>query len=275
LRRANQGFFDVAVNFDDIFCSAKVDCPSRLLHNPNTDLREATAVVALACTSGEGSPTYLHASDLTLTCTGETNLEYALANTTAVGQHGPVATDSGNAGVYQWATYQGREFVDAEGSSIEKCYWNRAVGLDLAALATLGADTCTISGIATATQSPDVTSAIGGPGTSYPIIRWSADVLTGGATLCQNNPLDGAGSGVTTDYVTASTDPMTLPRFSRTYTCGAAAPSPTIACGQSANVSQLGANVTIQSAGGSLTFAMPDGLELGTSCCVDGCCAEP
>lgn len=50
MRDANQGFFDVAVNFEDIFCSAKLDCRSELLHRG--DVRDATAVVAFACASG-------------------------------------------------------------------------------------------------------------------------------------------------------------------------------------------------------------------------------
>ncbi len=63
MRAAQQGFFDVAVNFDAIFCSAKVDCtyddagnePIELLHDPATGERTQTAVIGLACSAGPGS----------------------------------------------------------------------------------------------------------------------------------------------------------------------------------------------------------------------------
>ena len=55
MRRAEQGFFDVAVAFSDIFCSAKFDCrgedgePIALLHDPLTEARSTTMVMAFAC----------------------------------------------------------------------------------------------------------------------------------------------------------------------------------------------------------------------------------
>lgn len=76
LRRAGQGFFDVAVEFDDIFCSAKADCaaadgqPQRLLFDPATGLRVPTLVVALTCTTGTDEPTELWLSPPVLTCDG-------------------------------------------------------------------------------------------------------------------------------------------------------------------------------------------------------------
>lgn len=72
LRSANQGFFDIAVRFDDIFCSAKVDCeygdngdnggrrsaatswtPINLVHNSDGE-PSTTAVIGFACTAGPG-----------------------------------------------------------------------------------------------------------------------------------------------------------------------------------------------------------------------------
>jgi hypothetical protein len=70
LRSANQGFFDVAVNFEDIFCSAKLDCVDALLHNDDGD-RAETAVMAFACTSGQGEATWMYMSDITISCTGD------------------------------------------------------------------------------------------------------------------------------------------------------------------------------------------------------------
>ena len=76
MRDANQGFFDVAVNFEDIFCSAKIDCQYAdgkaidLLFNPRKTpvVRDSTAVLAFGCTSGDGGKTTLHMDDVILTC---------------------------------------------------------------------------------------------------------------------------------------------------------------------------------------------------------------
>ncbi len=78
MRRANQGFFDVAVNFDSIYCSSKVDCtyddageePIELLFDPDTGERTQTVVVGLACTAGPGAEreTALFKSDVRVVC---------------------------------------------------------------------------------------------------------------------------------------------------------------------------------------------------------------
>jgi formylglycine-generating enzyme required for sulfatase activity len=83
LRNARQGFFDVAVNFEDIFCSSKIDCtydaagqqPIELLFD-KTGTRSQTAVVALACTGGpgEGVGTILHTNGPRVIC-GDSGLE--------------------------------------------------------------------------------------------------------------------------------------------------------------------------------------------------------
>ncbi|MFT7579750.1 MAG: hypothetical protein ACI9MR_001416 [Myxococcota bacterium] len=274
LRNARQGFFDIAVNFDNIFCSAKLDCRDELLFKPGTGDREATAIVALACTTGENTPTFMHASDLTLSCNdgGTTTLTYPLATGSGPGQHGPVQDVGGGAGVYEWATYQGLEGLTSNGEPLEKCYWNRAVGLDLDALQAQGMTSCTLSGIATASQSADIAAAFGGPGTSYPIIRWSVDVLSDGA-LCDNNPLNGPDSGVVTEYVTTETDPTTLPPLTQALECGAVG-GRTVACGADATVREVGNSLTVTTSGGSLNTELPTGMVLADDCCVDGCCFE-
>lgn len=73
LRDARQGFFDVAVNFADVFCSAKFDCtdgdgPLELLHDPSTQTRGPTGVLGFACTSGTGETTWMHLDDIVITC---------------------------------------------------------------------------------------------------------------------------------------------------------------------------------------------------------------
>ncbi|MFO0745321.1 MAG: hypothetical protein U1F43_06530 [Myxococcota bacterium] len=76
MRDANQGFFDIAVNFQDLFCSAKFDCeyedgtPIHLLFDGSD--RAATAVLAFACTSGDGgSATNLYLNDIHVDCSTE------------------------------------------------------------------------------------------------------------------------------------------------------------------------------------------------------------
>lgn len=74
MRRAQQGFFDVAVNFEDIFCSAKVDCtyddagedPIELLFRDGE--RAQTAVIGFACSAGANESTHLLVSTPTVTC---------------------------------------------------------------------------------------------------------------------------------------------------------------------------------------------------------------
>ncbi len=109
MREANQGFFDIAVNFGDIFCSAKFDCSSEvdgvcsgpggtcttgelatglttcdtnadcraqadlnLLHDAEGD-RAKTFVLGFACTAGPGTDvqTELYLNDLEFDCGGD------------------------------------------------------------------------------------------------------------------------------------------------------------------------------------------------------------
>ncbi|MBL8788766.1 MAG: hypothetical protein JNJ59_27975 [Deltaproteobacteria bacterium] len=78
MRDADQGFFDIAVNFADVFCSAKFDCLDsegdtlELLHDPATGDRAPTGVLGFACTSGQGETTWLHMDDIVITCQGGT-----------------------------------------------------------------------------------------------------------------------------------------------------------------------------------------------------------
>lgn len=81
MRSANQGFFDIAVKFDDVFCSAKVDCtydaagtqPIMAVHHEGQEVQ--TAVVGLACTAGpdtadppEDVTSVLHMNDVRIAC---------------------------------------------------------------------------------------------------------------------------------------------------------------------------------------------------------------
>ena len=95
MRAAQQGFFDIAVNFEDIFCSAKVDCsydadgaePIELLFDADGN-RAQTAVAALACTAGPGSDTgtVLHMNGVRVECGGEPVGTVALPQTCIGGE---------------------------------------------------------------------------------------------------------------------------------------------------------------------------------------------
>jgi|GEM_PF-1878861 len=142
-RDAQQGFFDIAVNFDEVFCSAKVDCEYpdgdevELLFNASGD-RDSSIVMAFACTAGPGAgATTLHMDDVTLTCPdgsgGQVVTSYdpapaALGNQIlpAVGV-GPLFQLMVSAGVEQlpgldklyWAVIFGVNLPDAVGCVIE------------------------------------------------------------------------------------------------------------------------------------------------------------
>lgn len=347
MRDAMQGFFDFAVNFDDVFCSAKLDCSEGLLHDAAGE-RGATAIVGFACSAGGNQVTRMHVSDLTLSCDVDSDPEtpapyvYTLANSDAVGQHGAVTTSGGAAGVFQWATYEGDEqlgvpgpgvvefisgtcvdegqptshcvyppgtpaldtlptgpctsnprgseygevrclgFVSTEDEPFAKCFVNRAVGIDTAALGDLGVTSCTLSGIGTAT---DGDLNLGAAGSWYPVVEWEVEVYSrdpsGEVSLCDNNALDDPGSGVRTRYVSAESAP--LRPFTDEKVCALPA---TIECAAGAPVRFGNLGVEVEQVGDVLTVTTGDqattvsltgalaGFKLGGGCHQDVCCQE-
>jgi len=76
MRDADQGFFDVAVNFEDIFCSMKIDTcydgqkPIELLFDDAGE-RAPTAVLAAACSAGtDDANTVMWMAPLVVSCSG-------------------------------------------------------------------------------------------------------------------------------------------------------------------------------------------------------------
>jgi len=185
VRPATQGFFDIALSLQDLFCSAKVDCqgddgtPIHLLHRPSGG-RGPTLVVALACTAGPGelATTSLHLSALSLRCPngqGGENVHWLLPG------DGP-----GNAGaeppeIFQHAFYRGVEQLPG----VDKCYWNTAIGLEPDQLA----GPCRLSGKATVSAGgfPSGTTPAG---MTYPEIVLDVPVGAAAGELdCGANPL--------------------------------------------------------------------------------------
>ncbi|MFT7583518.1 MAG: hypothetical protein ACI9MR_005205 [Myxococcota bacterium] len=208
LRPANHGFFDVAVEFDNIFCSAKFDCCAdanadglcdpdeyaRLLHNG--DVRDTTVVLGLVCTGGTG------AADTTLLL-NEIYIDCGAAGYAAIDPTGPDGTQYGtsfvddvNGFLFEVGKYQGEEQL-----GFNKRYLDIAIGLDTDNLAGLN---CSLITRATA----DNFNTTGGAseqfiaaGTVYPYIDfhiplWAAE----GGMACAEEALNGTDSNITIAY---------------------------------------------------------------------------
>ncbi|MBL8786659.1 MAG: hypothetical protein JNJ59_17270 [Deltaproteobacteria bacterium] len=221
MRNAKQGFFDIAVNFEDLFCSAKVDCrPTGLLYDAD-QTREATVVYALACTAGPGAAggSTLLFDDLTLSCDNAAGNATVSTQPTRDGNQ-MTALDAQNpeTTVFQVGIYQGAELLpcgvgagDAP-VSCQKIYSNTAVGIGAAVLGTR----CTLTTRATAAAG---SAGLTTPGyASYPIIEVSVPITdASGALSCGANPLNAgdaqAGTGCfatpPTGVCTGYTDPST------------------------------------------------------------------
>jgi len=273
LRAAQQGFFDVAVNFDDLYCSAKVDCvaddggPLELLHQPGGG-RGPTLVVGFACTTGstatgEATPTWLHMTNITLVCGAEAPFTtYALDPSGAPGNQGVIAP-----GTFQTAVYRGAEALPG----VEKCYWNAALGV------IPGADLadCRLQLRATASDEAFPTGATP-PSTTYPVIVYDVPISAGaGAVTCTRHPLNGAPVGVATDYTDLAGEV-----FPHHWRCGDDVVGSTeVACegtlgGDTASLTVTADGVVATIAGvDSAPYQLPVGRVLD-GCCANPCCAD-
>jgi hypothetical protein len=204
MRQANQGFFDVAVTFDDIFCSAKVDCvdndgPLELLHHPLSGLRSQTAVVALACTAGpDAASTRLLRDPIKVTC-GEvvTTLDPSRGPGNVYGSGPDQMLDPDlNDAVWQYAVYAGDEALTCNGAPCRKRYWNVAIGFDPAAR------NCRLETTASAVDG-SLATGFATPAGAYPIIAYNVPLTTDSATptlACSHHPINDIPVGVSTTY---------------------------------------------------------------------------
>ncbi|PKN56828.1 MAG: hypothetical protein CVU56_13995 [Deltaproteobacteria bacterium HGW-Deltaproteobacteria-14] len=185
-RAAQQGFFDVAVQFEDIFCSAKLDCqddqgqPIKLLFDDGGQ-RAATAIFAFACTGGAGADTWLYLSDLSLDCGGTT--------VTVDPSQGPgllslvSGSDLPNAHLFDALVSRGSEQLGA----YAKRYWNVALGLtDVAG--------CTLHATGTASDGELAQNATPA-GSIWPYVDW-----TGSLASCTRHAVNGSDGVVSTQY---------------------------------------------------------------------------
>jgi len=271
-RAAEQGFVDVAINFGDIFCSAKLDCLEAFLHNAS-GARDTTIIVALACSSGQGSNTILQLDSPELVCTDGTRTTIDLSA-------GPGNTGQTGPHVYQVASYRQKEQVPGA----EKCAWNTAIGLDLGSFDPSDPVDCVLR--ARATASPEAwTDAQTPAGAVWPYIEWEVPVVTASVLSCTEHPLDVPGSGVATRYAT----PEDRKHFAAALDCGACAEAHCAVALQghlcdgtqssAAGPVQLrstpdGVVVVADGVPASAPMLLPEGYAL-QGCCADPCCDWP
>ncbi|PKN59195.1 MAG: hypothetical protein CVU56_01575 [Deltaproteobacteria bacterium HGW-Deltaproteobacteria-14] len=238
-RPATQGFFDVAVSFDDVFCSAKFDCcydaagdgcasdgseDIELLFDAGGN-RARTFNLALACTAGPDDAvlTALHMDALELDCDvvsdGSTfaadvmiaPASSAPGNQCAAGDLSSCPQVIEAAGVdaddylFQVAVFMGEEQLTSGGQSACKVYWNVSLGVED------GVSACTLRTHATAedaaTADDAVVDGVIAPGVAYPYLVWDVDL-----DACGSEALDlaDASGPVHVDYtgVDPAGDPL-------------------------------------------------------------------
>ncbi|PKN56891.1 MAG: hypothetical protein CVU56_13695 [Deltaproteobacteria bacterium HGW-Deltaproteobacteria-14] len=205
MRPAEQGFFDIAVNFNDIFCSAKFDCCTEtsdgaacasdisLLFDA-TGARATTYVLGFACAAGtgDGVETELFLDPLALDCTSPSAATFdadllldpsgAAGNQCAAGDTGMhdcagVVTElhvNADTYLYQVGVYRGVEDLTSGGLDARKVYWNVALGVKRPAIAG-----CWLKTRATADDA--LGSSVFDHGTVaagavYPYVQWEVDL---------------------------------------------------------------------------------------------------
>ena len=193
MRDAQQGFFDVAVTFDELFCSAKLDCKDEgLVFDPRTQERRPTAVIGLSCA---GPTTHLWLDELVLTC-GSSSQPLDIFGPDG-NQYTALAMPP--TPLAQVATYRGTSVV----SGLELVYFDVGIAIDPTAITT----DCSLSFGATASRSIFATPFSTPTNTVWPRIRWEMPLVSAAtrAFVCDEHPLDDPsnppGQGVFTDYV--------------------------------------------------------------------------
>ncbi|MCA9516331.1 MAG: hypothetical protein KC635_15420 [Myxococcales bacterium] len=202
LRPAQQGFFDIALSFDDVFCSAKYDCDAADLLFDASGKRARTDVIGLACTAGttasEGTRLLLH--DIVLDCgsDGAATIDPSagVGNLCDAGHTDAcAAVDDADGLLYQVGVYRGHESLPG----LDKVYWNVALGVNPTDPEAPPA--CTLTTRATVDD-----GHLGVPGTIprgvvYPYIVWDVDL-----TQCPASFALDEGGDVAVHYTTTTAE---------------------------------------------------------------------
>ncbi|TNF37085.1 MAG: hypothetical protein EP329_04060, partial [Deltaproteobacteria bacterium] len=236
LRPANQGFFDIAVSFNNIFCSAKYDCchdtdANGCAGDGSEDItllfdaggaRARTHVFALACTAGTAADvdTQLYLEPIALDCTApNSGVDFVadlqidptggpgnLCTAGDLSSCAPVTELNGTDAdtyLFQVAAFRGSEALPSGASpDANKVYWNVALGVIDPAIAS-----CRLRTRATAHDLANTGDLVDdgfiAAGAVYPYITW--DVNLG---ACASEAVNAPGSGVATAYTTTADDAM-------------------------------------------------------------------
>jgi len=216
-RAASQGFFDVAVTFDDIFCSAKLDCEKAdgsdiELLAESSGARRATVILGFACTADTSADdTVLYLDPIALTCAGGVTATVDPSAGPGNLSVGEGITQSGDV-LFGAAVYRGSEDLGGVG----KLYWNLALGL---ALGTAPAQSCQLTTTGTASSGPLDLGATPA-GSTYPYVDWDVPLTSSaGALTCTRHPI-GGDNGVTIAYA----DPDAPETFANTWNGATALP---------------------------------------------------
>jgi len=225
MRPAQQGFFDIAVNFNNICCSAKFDCCDDDDDSDSCDAGEdiellftagsgrgRTMVLGFACTAGTGAPddTTLYMDPIAFDCTdpasgftadftvdpgagaaGNQCTAGDMAGCAVIDDPAPAEADTY---LFQVGVYRGDELLTDGSGSAHKVYWNVALGV------TGSIGDCALRTSATADDDADdldgLVDGVVTLGAVYPYVTW--DVPLG---ACASEPLTFDGTGpVTTTY---------------------------------------------------------------------------
>jgi len=235
MRPAQQGFFDIAVNFNNIFCSAKFDCCEdsdgdgcedgedlALLFTAGAG-RGRTMVLGFACTAGIDTDvdTVLYMDDLAFDCSPAVEgFQTAFSISTAAAAPGNLCdagdlasclavTDPDPAEVdtylFQAAVYRGDELLSDGAGSVHKVYWNVALGVN----ADISA--CTLKTKATADDADNLEDGLVGgvvaDGAVYPFVHWEVPL---GACASEALSFDGTGPVQTRYTATNPAEPTTF-----------------------------------------------------------------
>jgi len=250
-RAATQGFFDVAIELDDVFCSAKLDClkdpddPSStiaLLFNDDGE-RDTTFVMGFACTGGPGAgdETWQYLDDVEIACGVDVVRVDVGAGIGVLPASAFTQVSGTQSPLFGAAVFQGEEQLPG----YDKQYWNVALGF-------AGGDGCHVSALATA-SSGALTADTTPSGTSWPLIGWEVDLTDGdGDIVCTQHPISDdtcPGSGVCVTYTGLDE--------TETFTNAFGPTLPAAACTPGSQV--------FTATGADQTFTVPDGCDYVTA----------